>query len=434
MEPVTIGAISLVLMLLLIWLGIHIAVVLMLLSFVGVWMIRGDFFIAERLLTLSAYESINNYLFGVVPLFILMGLMVSEADIGRDAYRVAEQIFRRFKGGLGVATIVANAAFAAVTGISIASAAVFTKIAVPEMLRAGYSPRLAVGVVAGSSVLGMLIPPSLLLIVYAFLAEQSIATMFLAGVVPGLLLATLMSIYVLGLAAYRPGLVGGGRIIATGDDLDALGLLRTVAPIVILIGGVLGGIYGGVFTPTEAGAAGAFGATVFAFFRRKLNAPTLWRILKETGYITVSILFLLIAASIYTRMLTMSGIPQAVTEGLAALDLGFYGFIAVFVVVLMVMGCVLDSTSILLITIPLMLPVAKAFGMDLIWFGIIAVIAIEIGLLTPPFGLSVFVVKSTLGDQNISLNDVFIGALPFVGVMLVCLILLVAFPILVYPF
>jgi hypothetical protein len=220
MEPMTIGAASLVLMLVLIWMGIHIAVVLMLLSFVGVWMIRGDFTVAERLLTLSAYESINNYLFGVVPLFVLMGLMVSEADVGRDAYRVAEQLFRRFKGGLGIATIVANAAFAAVTGISIASAAVFTKISVPEMLRAGYAPRLAVGIVAGSSILGMLIPPSLLLIVYAFLADQSIAAMFLAGILPGIILATLMSLYVFVVGVRRPKTVGGEGPVAPAVKPD----------------------------------------------------------------------------------------------------------------------------------------------------------------------------------------------------------------------
>jgi tripartite ATP-independent transporter DctM subunit len=311
MEPVTIGALSLVLMLGLIWSGIHIAIVLMLLSFVGLWIMRGDFAVAERLLALSAYESLNNYLFGVVPLFVLMGLMVATADIGRDAYRVAEQLFRRIKGGLGIATIAANTAFAAVTGISIASAAVFTKIAVPEMRRAGYDPVLAVGVVAGSSVLGMLIPPSLLLIVYAFLAEQSIGAMFLAGIVPGLLLALLMGIYVFAVAARWPVLVGAGRPPHASDDLDAWGILRTLAPITLLIVGVLGGIYGGVFTPTEAGAAGAFGATAIALMRRKLSLPALWRILKETGYITVSICFLLIAASIYTRMLTISGIPQA---------------------------------------------------------------------------------------------------------------------------
>ncbi|MEZ5889348.1 MAG: TRAP transporter large permease [Xanthobacteraceae bacterium] len=431
MEPMTIGAISLVLMLVLIWMGIHIAVVLMLLSFVGVWMIRGDFTVAERLLTLSAYESINNYLFGVVPLFVLMGLMVSEADVGRDAYRVAEQLFRRFKGGLGIATIVANAAFAAVTGISIASAAVFTKISVPEMLRAGYAPRLAVGVVAGSSVLGMLIPPSLLLIVYAFLADQSIAAMFLAGILPGIILATLMSAYVYVVGVRRPKMVGGAGPAVRGDHLTVWEMARALTPLVILIGGVLGGIYGGVFTPTEAGAAGAFGATVIALLRGKLTRAALWHILKETGYITVSICFLLIAASIYTRMLTMSGIPQGVAEGLAALKLGYFGFLAVFIAVVVVMGCVLDSTSILLITVPLMLPVAKSLGMDLVWFGIVTVIATEIGLLTPPFGLSVFVVKSTLNDESIGINEIFAGALPFVLIMLSCLILLIAFPALI---
>jgi C4-dicarboxylate transporter DctM subunit len=428
MEPMTIGAASLVLMLVLIWMGIHIAVVLMLLSFVGVWMIRGDFTVAERLLTLSAYESINNYLFGVVPLFVLMGLMVSEADVGRDAYRVAEQLFRRFKGGLGIATIVANAAFAAVTGISIASAAVFTKISVPEMLRAGYAPRLAVGIVAGSSILGMLIPPSLLLIVYAFLADQSIAAMFLAGILPGIILATLMSLYVFVVGVRRPKTVGGEGPVVQSDHMTAWEMARTLAPLVILIGGVLGGIYGGAFTPTEAGAAGAFGATVIALLRGKLTRTALWHILKETGYITVSICFLLIAASIYTRMLTMSGIPQGVAEGLAALKLGYFGFLAVFIAVVVVMGCVLDSTSILLITVPLMLPVAKSLGMDLVWFGIVTVIATEIGLLTPPFGLSVFVVKSTLNDESIGINEIFAGALPFVLIMLGCLFLLIAFP------
>jgi C4-dicarboxylate transporter DctM subunit len=428
MEPMTIGAASLVLMLVLIWMGIHIAVVLMLLSFVGVWMIRGDFTVAERLLTLSAYESINNYLFGVVPLFVLMGLMVSEADVGRDAYRVAEQLFRRFKGGLGIATIVANAAFAAVTGISIASAAVFTKISVPEMLRAGYAPRLAVGIVAGSSILGMLIPPSLLLIVYAFLADQSIAAMFLAGILPGIILATLMSLYVFVVGVRRPKTVGGEGPVVQSDHMTAWEMARTLAPLVILIGGVLGGIYGGAFTPTEAGAAGAFGATVIALLRGKLTRIALWHILKETGYITVSICFLLIAASIYTRMLTMSGIPQGVAEGLAALKLGYFGFLAVFIAVVVVMGCVLDSTSILLITVPLMLPVAKSLGMDLVWFGIVTVIATEIGLLTPPFGLSVFVVKSTLNDESIGINEIFAGALPFVLIMLGCLFLLIAFP------
>jgi TRAP-type C4-dicarboxylate transport system permease large subunit len=193
MSGFEIGLASLALMLVLIWFGMHIGVVLTGLSFLGVWLLRGDFDVARRMLAISAYESINGYFFGVVPLFVLMGLMVGAADMGRDCYRVAEQVFRRVRGGLGIATVAANTAFSAVTGISIASAAVFTKIAVPEMLRLGYTPRFSVGVVAGSSVLGMLIPPSLLLILYAFLAEQSIGDMFLAGVVPGLIMAGAMA-------------------------------------------------------------------------------------------------------------------------------------------------------------------------------------------------------------------------------------------------
>jgi tripartite ATP-independent transporter DctM subunit len=200
---------------------------------------------------------------------------------------------------------------------------------------------------------------------------------------------------------------------------------------VSLILAVLGGIYGGLFTPTEAGAVGALGATLIAAARRKLTWPVFWGVLKETGHVTVSICFLLIAASIYTRMLAMAGIPQWVAGGLTGLGLGYFGFLAVYVVVLVVMGMFLDATSIMLITIPLVLPIAQALGMDLVWFGIVTVIAVEIGLLTPPLGLSVFVVKSTLDDDRIALADVFAGAAPFVLVMLAVLALLAAFPALV---
>ena len=371
MSGLEIGFLSLALMLVLIWSGMHVAVALTLLSFVGVWLIRDSVEIAGRLLALATYESINSHLFGVVPLFVLMGLLVSVADIGRDTFAVANQLFRRIKGGLGVATVAANALFAAVTGISIASAAVFTRIAVPEMRRLGFTPRFSVGVVAGSSVLGMLIPPSLLMIVYAFLAEQSVGALFVAGIIPGILLALAFAGGIVFLAHRHPGFVGG-QDTSDGADAELSGgeMVRRVVPITLLIALVLGGIYGGFFTPTEAGAVGALGALVLALLRRKLGGRDLWRVLVETGHITVSISFLIIAASIYTRMLALSGVPQFLVDGIQQAGLGFAGFIALYIIVILLMGTILDSTSILLIVCPLTLPMASAFGADLVWWGL----------------------------------------------------------------
>jgi tripartite ATP-independent transporter DctM subunit len=401
-------------------------------SLVGVWAIRGDFDVAATLLGNGAWDAIQSHLFGVVPLFVLMGLVVGVADIGRDSFAVANQTLRRLKGGLGVATVAANTVFAAITGISIASAAVFTKVAVPEMLRFGYAPRFAVGVVAGSSVLGMLIPPSLLMILYAFLAEQSVGAMFIAGVLPGLLLATVYAFGIVGAAHLRPDWIYASPLSQRVDDgtplMGGLELCRRIAPIVALIGLVIGGIYAGWFTPTEAGAIGAALALAIAVVRRKLDAKGLWHLLVETGHVTVSISFLIIAASIYTRLLAMSGLPQGLVQLMQDAQLGYMAFLFVYVVVILLLGTIIDSGSIMLIVCPLTIPIAKAFGIDLVWWGVVTVIAVEVGLLTPPFGISVFVVKSTLNDLNITLGDIFRGALPFAGAMLVVLALLIAFP------
>lgn len=429
MSAIAIGSLTLVAMLALIWLGMHVGVALTLLSFVGVWAIKENVTIASKLLALAAYDSIANHIFAVVPLFVLMGLLVSVSDIGKDTFTVADRLFRRVQGGLGIATVAANAVFAAITGISIASAAVFTKVAVPEMLRLGYTPRFSVGVVAGSSVLGMLIPPSLLLILYGFLAEQSVGALFIAGIVPGLLLALAFAVAIVFMARRFPAFVGGPE--AGQPDTEAIGFgqaMVKLAPIGLLIGLVLGGIYGGFFTPTEAGAVGALGALILALGKRKLGWRDLWQVLVETGHVTVSICFLIIAASIYTRMLALAGIPQALVGAIQAADMGFVVLMVVYVLLILVMGTVLDSTSIMLVTLPLLLPVIGTFDVNLIWFGIVTVIAVEIGLLTPPLGIAVYVIKSTLDDDRIGLNDIFAGAAPFALIMLAVLVIVIAFP------
>lgn len=427
MGPLEIGVLALVAMVVLIYAGVHVAIALAATSYIGVWLVRDSQLLAGRLLAIAAEESINSYIFGVVPLFVLMGMVVSEAELGKDAFDVAARAFKRLAGGLGIATVAANAVFAAITGISIASAAVFTRIAVPEMRRAGYTARFSVGVVAGSSVLGMLIPPSLLLILYAVLAEESIGRLFVAGIMPGILLAVVYSLFIALMAAYNKRWVGD---VAKVDlpPLRPREVLVKLLPTAVLVIIVLGGIYGGIFTPTEAGAVGALGAIIIAALRGRLSWRKLWKVTVETGQISAGVLFLIIAASMYSRMLALTGVPQAMTNWLTGGDLGVTVFIIGILLIAIALGTILDSSSIMLILVPLALPVLNTFGVDLIWFGILMTVAIEIGLLTPPLGLSVYVIHAALRDKTVSMNDVFAGTAPFALVMLSVLALLFVVP------
>lgn len=424
-----IGGLAIVTVLVFIAVGVPIAVALLLTGFAGLALLKRDFGIATDTLSLAAQGTVAEYVFATVPLFVLMGLFVSVSEIGRDSFRAAQQAFGRIRGGLGVATVAANAVFAAITGISIASAAIFAKIAVPEMVARGYTAKFAVGLTAGSSVLGMLIPPSLLLIIYGVIAEVSIGALFLAAIVPGIILAVAFACSVILMARFWPDFVG--EINTDTGDTDSTTVsdfLRAVFPVFLLIGLVMGGIYGGIFTPTEAGAAGALAAMCLALIKRRLSWTGLWDVIRETGQVTVTILFLIISASTFSRMLTLTGLPADMAGYLGGGELGLAGFLAGYLLLLIVLGTVLDSTSILLILLPLALPVVAELGGNLIWFGIVTVIGVEIGLLTPPLGLSVYVIKSTLDDDAISLGTIFSGAFPFVLITLTVTVLLMAFP------
>ncbi len=429
-EPRTVGIWMIVLVVDLIVLGLPIAFALLLTGFIGLALVKHDLAIATRTLALAADGTVSDYVFATVPLFVLMGLFVNVSDVGRDAVRAAQRIFGRIYGGLGVATVAANAVFAAITGISIAAAAIFTKIAVPEMVRQGYTPKFAVGLTAGSSLLGMLIPPSLLLIIYGVLAEVSIGALFLAAVLPGILLAVAFAVGVVLMAWLWPSFVGhvkrdAGAEQARGGALEVVMALVPVAALIVL---VLGGIYGGIFTPTEAGAAGALGAMVITLLKRRLTWSRLWQVMSETGQVSVSILFLIISASMFSRMLTLTELPQDMAAFLGNTGLGLPGFLAAYLVLLLILGMLLDSTSIMLIMLPLALPVATALGANLVWFGVVTTIAIEIGLLTPPFGLSVYVIKASMNDPTMTLATIFRGAFPFVLITLAVTLLLMAFP------
>jgi tripartite ATP-independent transporter DctM subunit len=336
-------------------------------------------------------------------------------------------MFSRLRGGLGIATVFANAIFAAITGVSVASAAVFSKIAIPQMERLGYDRRFALGTVAGSSVLGMLIPPSVLLIIYGILAEEAIGKLFMAGVIPGILLAFVLSLGIFVMVLTRPHL-GGEK-----PEMERLGFGTLIATFfkpwafVALILVVLGGIYIGFFTPTEAGAIGAFGAFLLVALKGRMKLKSLWNVLLETGYTTASIFLLLITAQMYSRMLTISGLPAEVSEFVTTLPIAPIFVILLFMGIFIILGAILDSTSILLVTIPLMLPVVQSLRFDIIWFGIIAVVAVEMGLLTPPFGMVVYAMKATLASEA-TIEEIFTGSFPFLIMILIVLALLIFFP------
>lgn len=432
MTPIEIGLISVVAIIFLIYMGVYIPVALGLVSFVAVWVLRDNPQLALNLLKSAVGDSVREYTFATIPLFTFMGLIVSRAGLGQDIYVVMNDLFRRVRGGVGMATVGANAVFAAVTGSSIASASVFTKISVPEMLNLGYTPRFAVGVVAGSSVLGMIIPPSAMLIIYALVVEQSVGDMFLAGIVPGILLAVAYVMAIALMCRLTPDFVGGN---ARGGDLATVIPVKPThvygcLSIFVLVAVVLGGIYSGTLTPIESGAAGAALALIIALLRRRMAARGFWNALLETGHITAAILFLITAASLYQRMLGMAALPNALSELLQSYNLGFTALIIAYVVLMLFLGTILDTASIILIAVPLFLPIFEPMGISLVWFGIISVIGAEIGLLTPPLGISCFVIKSTLNRPDVSLKDVFLGALPFAGVMLLVLVLLIVFPVL----
>ena len=428
---VEVGIVSVLLILVMIYAGVHVAVALGLVSFVGVWVYRGSVDIAISLLAEATHDTIAHEVFANVPLFALMGIVASEIGLGADVYKVADQIFRRVRGGLGMATVAANALFASITGSSIASASVFTRIAVPEMLRFGYTRQFSVGVVAGSSVLGMLIPPSAMLIIYAIVAEQSVGEMFIAGFIPGILLATAFVLGILAMTYLTPNFIGGASSADPADETPLMGgleILRTLTPIAILVVVVLGGIYSGWFSPEEAGAAGSAGALLIGVAKRRLTWQGLWRVLVETGHITAAILFLIVSASMYSRMLGVAALPTLFSEWLTSMNLGLDGLMVIYVVLMVLLGTIIETASIILIVVPLFLSSVEALGGDIVWFGIVTVIGAEIGLLTPPLGISCFTIKSTIRDPSITLSHIFMGAFPFACIMLVVLIAIIAFP------
>lgn len=419
---------------LLIYSGVHISTALLSITFVGVWLIKGDVNTAGNLLAIAATDAVAEYEFGTIPLFVLMGFLVMVAGVGADSYAVAHRALTGVPGGLGHATVVGNAIFSAITGVTVAAVVMFTKLAVPEMLKRGYHPRLAVGVVAGSAMLGMLIPPSVLMIIYAVLTEISIGDIYNAGILPGIILTAAFCGAIVAIALLKPDWVGKSDtgVAAATEPPDNRSIAAMLAPIVALVLIVLGGMYGGLFTATEAGAVGAAGALVIALLRRSLNLKTFWSVLIDTGYVTASLVLIIASAIMFSRFLALSGLPSFLGGWVSEVKLGLFTVMLIYVALVLVLGTALDSTSTVLIAVPVFAPIFAQLGANLVWVGIITMIAVEVGLITPPLGMSPFIVKASLaGDplgQRITLNDIYMGALPFAAAALIVIALLIAFP------
>lgn len=427
MDPTTIAILSVALVFFLILFGAQIGVALAAVSVLGIWAMTGKFQIAINLLQTTSYSAVMDYVFAVVPLFVLMGLFSTMSGATTELFTSAQLLLGRIRGGLGIATVLANAVFAAITGVSIASAAVFSKIALPEMKRNQYDPKFSLGIVASSAILGMLIPPSMLMIVYGVLTEQSIGRLFVAGIIPGLIVTTVLSLGIYTRVRINPRLGGLATQKRRLNFREFIKIAGTPWAVLLLIATVMGGIWGGVFTPTEAGAVGAAGALLLVVFKGRYSHRNLWRVLLDTGQTTASIFLLLICAQMFSRMLTISGLTQKVSLWASLLPVPPIFVIFGFIIVFIVLGCIIDSTSILLLTIPIMHPVVEKLGFDPVWFAIVAILSIEIGLITPPFGMVIFSMKSAL-EGKIELAEIFEGSLPFLLLLFISLAIIIAFP------
>ncbi|MBA1262626.1 TRAP transporter large permease [Stutzerimonas stutzeri] len=407
-------------------LGIPVVISLGLTSFFGLAYLMGTFDIASSLLASSAFGAIRAYEFATIPLFVLLGEILAKSGAATDLFKLINQSFKRLPGRLALATVGGNAAFGAVTGVSIASAAAFSRIAYPEMARAKYDKGIALGCIAGSASLGMLLPPSVLLIIWGVMAEQSIGKLFIAGVIPGLLLASLFFLFLLVFALLRPRLFGSAHeqdaVVEKADARARIGATGVILMILL----IFGGIWFGLFTPTEAAGIGVLGAVMIGVAKgmkwRDFSASIL-----NTGRISAPLLFLLITAQMYSRLLSMGGIGDMIGDLFLGVG-GVYLTLAIMVAIWLVLGMFLDSTSIILLTVPIFAPIATALGFEPLAFAILGILAIEAGLLTPPLGLCVYTVKGCISDPDASLGLIFRGSIPYWIILLLVVLLVALFP------
>jgi len=372
----------------------------------------------------TTMRTVTDFNFAVIPLFLLMGAFATTSGMSRELFRSANTFVGHLRGGLGIATIAACGGFAAICGSSVATAATFSRVAYPEMIRHDYPKSFATGVIAAGGTLGIMIPPSTVLAVYGLITEQDVGKLFVAGIIPGIiaLLMYMATISIIG--RLRPGFLPAGERASWRERITSL---RDIWATVLLFAFVIGGIYGGMFTATEAAGMGAGGAFLIGILRRKLSGQDILRSLLESTRTTAAVFTILIGAMLFGYFLTITQTPQKVTEFLTGLGLGPYGILTLILIMYLVLGCLMDALAMIILTVPIVFPVIKQLGFDPIWFGVVIVMTVELGLIHPPVGMNIFVIKSVIDDVKIS--TIFYGVLPFILTDILRLILLVAFPI-----
>ncbi len=406
-------------------LRVPVGIAMGLVGVLGFGYLIGDIGPALKLLAQSPIRTATDAEFAVIPLFLLMGAFASASGMSRELFRASNVFLGHLKGGLGIATIAACGGFAAICGSSVATAATFSKVAYPEMRAHGYPQSFATGVIAAGGSLGIMIPPSTVFAVYGLITEQDIGELFIAGIVPGLL-AVGMYIATINIIAFvRPGFLPAGPRHSWQERIDAV---RDIWAVVLLFIFVIGGLYGGLFTTTEAAGMGAAGAFIISVLRQKLSRADFIRCLVESLRTTAAVFTILIGALIFGYFLTITQVPQKLTAFLTSLGLGPYGVLVLIMLMYLVLGCIMDAMAMIILTIPIVFPVIKALGFDPIWFGVIIVMTVELGLIHPPVGMNVFVIKSVIKD--VKLSTVFYGVMPFVLTDICRLVILIAFPIL----
>jgi tripartite ATP-independent transporter DctM subunit len=407
----------------LLFLGMPIAFVMMFVGFSGIWALS-SLDAALPKVAETVWGVANNYPYTIIPLFILMGSFAGSGGITRELYNTFDKWARRLPGGLGIATIAACAAFGAVSGSSVAAAAAMGSVALPEMRRFGYDPKLGCGVIAAGGTLSFLIPPSLGFVVYGMLTEQSIGKLLISGILPGLLMSAAFIACVITLVGMNPALAP--RSTEKITFRDKLVALKGVWEVLLVFFIVMGGIYLGFINPTEAGAIGATALFIIVIIKRKLTKQNLFSALLEMARISIMVLFLVAGATLFSYFLALSTIPTAVSTWIAGLGVSKYIILVIIVAIYFLLGCFLDSVSMMVLTLPVIFPVIVTIGFDPIWFGVLLVLMMEAGLITPPVGLNIYTIAGIAKD--VPMGTIFRGALPFLLSIIATAIILTVFP------
>jgi tripartite ATP-independent transporter DctM subunit len=422
MTPTTVGVVGMGAMLLLMFVRMPIGIAMALVGALGIALLNSPP-AALHILGSFPYSHAAVQAFAVIPLFVLMGNFAGVSGMGRDLYAAAYAWMGHRRGGLASATVLACAGFAALSGSSVASAVTMGRVCLPEMRRYGYDPRLATGVIAAGGTLGILIPPSTVMVVYALITEQSIGRLLLAGFLPGLLLTGLFVLTVVIVCTVRPDFGPPGKALPLRERFNAL---WGAGPFIIVVAATIGGIYAGVFTVNEAAAVGALLTMAHALWKRTLGLAALSDALLQTVRTTAMVFLILIGAHIFSPFLAMSRIPTNLATTLEGYQLGVLAVLGILLVAYVIMGMFLEGFAIMVLTVPIVLPILTALNIDPIWFGIFMVIVLEMGLISPPVGINVFVVKGIAED--VPMGRIFEGIMPFWVAMVVCVLIITAFP------